>query len=165
MAVRPMSSANSRHTLGAGDTAYQRLGRLLSSHAASWCCWSGFLRLPGSTSAEQVPSCTDTHRDSHRPDYQREKWLIFAVALTALYGLLSSTGPFHIKKTEFFLYPPTLEFSAGRKQLIRIGTVWGTRRALGSTLHIHSRHRSRNIRRGQATPFGTQPIPEIGGGS
>jgi hypothetical protein len=55
-----------------------------------------------------------------------EKWLMFAVALTALYGLLPSTGPFHTKKNEFFLYPPALEVSAGREQLIRIGTVWGT---------------------------------------
>jgi hypothetical protein len=54
-----------------------------------------------------------------------DKWLIAAVALAAVYGLLPSTGPFHTKTTRFFLFPPTLEFSAWRGQLTRMGTAWG----------------------------------------
>lgn len=53
------------------------------------------------------------------------KWLIGAVALAAVYGMLPSTGPFQIKTTRFLLFPPTLEFSAWRGELTRIGMAWG----------------------------------------
>ena len=54
-----------------------------------------------------------------------DKWLIAAVALAAVYGLLPDTGPFRIGTTRFFLFPRTLEFTAWHRELTRIGTAWG----------------------------------------